>query len=316
MSGELAALGDHLEARVGASFTAGAQSRQAEVDTATAATGAAQAALAAYEAGHPDAPKPEVLLSPDFNSLTPRAPILLADFRTVMGDPKVAADSILRNTSIVAVPGRGNVIRQSFAASVGDGLVSFPSAIFAGRQLTEATISMDICWNGGIGWGCKIPGLGGINSSAATPGEVTGGHIPISTNGWSGRHMALRPGSGETKTDPDFSNYMYHTGQRDQYGDDILFGTGPVVGQWYTLETRYVLNTVTNGTPNADGILTSKWDGVVKTDRTDFIYRSKPDIFITHLYWAIIWGGAIKSKWAPTVPSSIDINNLLITTPG
>jgi hypothetical protein len=229
-----------------------------------------------------------------------------------MGDSKVGSSSSLARTSIVSDPGHGNVMRQHFAAGTygtGAGITAFVHGPFANGTYDEATIDYDIRFVGAFdwGWGGKLPGLGGVNSSVS-PGTPTGGNGPTD-NGWSGRMMWDTPSSYSGHMSPNEGlAYMYHPTQTDNYGDNVWWKKGFSADSWHHVRAHYKMNTV----GQSNGVLQVWLDGVQVLDLTNYVFRTRSDVHISHLYWHMFYGGA-TSKWAPSKDTDIETDNLKIT---
>ena len=247
------------------------------------------------------------LLSTNFDSF-PTGPMSIADFRTAMGVGAGGGSSTVARTSIVSAAGHGQVMRQHFHAGQfgpSDGITFFAPLK---QQVDDSTLDYDIRFVGfDWGWGGKLPGLGGVNSSVS-PSTPTGGNGPTD-NGWSGRMMWDTPSSYTGHLSPDEGlAYMYHPTQTDNYGDNVWWHASYTAGAWHHVKVRYKMNTV--GASN--GILQIWLDGTQVVNISNFVYRTRTDVHISHLYWHLFYGGATKS-WAPKVDTNIDVDNLRIT---
>lgn len=157
--------------------------------------------------------------------------------------------------------------------------------------------------------GGKLPGLLGV-APGTSPGTPTGGGS--TGHGWSGRVMWLGPKlfrlvreSGQ----PDLGvTYLYHPGQTGTFGDDISWGRGFVDGAWHRLRQCYTLNTI----GEADGRLQAWVDGAPVLDRADVVYRTDPEVHITHLDWSVFRGGD-NDDWTAGSDGDVDLDNLEVT---
>ncbi len=257
-------------------------------------------------------PAAGTLLRSTFDAL-PTGPVSLGDFRTAMGTTTGGGASTVARTSVVAAAGHGNVLRQHFIAGQvggGAGIVFMPSLT---KATDDATIDYDVRFAGAFdwGWGGKLPGLGGVNS-LVSPGTPTGGNGPTD-NGWSGRMMWNTPSSYRSHLGPnEFLAYPYHPGQADSYGDNLWSGSTLTPDAWHHVTARYAMNTITNGVGNRDGVLRVWLDGKLVVNRSDFVFRNRSDVHVSHLYWDLFYGGATTS-WAPKVDTDIDTDNLVVT---
>jgi hypothetical protein len=174
----------------------------------------------------------------------------------------------------------------------------------------NACLSYDIRFSPTFDWdmGGKLPGLQGVRPgiSAATP---TGGGNP-GDKGWSGRLMWLGPQAyswaGPTN---EVVSYMYGPRQVDYYGDNYRWHRAFVAGTWHKVKICYRMNTV----GSANGMLTAWMDGTKVLDVTNYVYRLRSDVHISHLNWSIFRGGA-KTEWASSRDGYVDIDNVLVTT--
>jgi hypothetical protein len=230
-----------------------------------------------------------------------------------MGTTTGGGSSTVARTSVVSASGHGNVLRQHFTAGTygtGAGIVFMPQL----KQATDdATIDYDLRFVGNFdwGWGGKLPGLGGVNS-LVSPGTPTGGNGPTD-NGWSGRMMWDTPSSYSSCMGPaEFLAYMYHPDQEGAYGDNLWSNKALSANTWHHIKARYKMNTVVNGVGQHDGVLQVWLDGNQVINRTDFLFRNRTDVHVSHIYWDMFYGGA-TSSWAPKVDTDIDTDNLVIT---
>jgi hypothetical protein len=105
---------------------------------------------------------------------------------------------------------------------------------------------------------------------------------------------------------------MYHPGQSDQYGDNLWWSKTFTADKWHHVKARYKMNSITNGVGNNDGILQVWLDGTLVVNRSNFLFRNKSDVHVSHLYWHMFYGGA-TTAWAAKVPTDIDTDNLKVT---
>jgi len=156
--------------------------------------------------------------------------------------------------------------------------------------------------------GGKLPGLSGVRPgiSASLP---TGGGNP-GDKGWSGRLMWLGPETyswaGPTN---EAVSYMYGPRQPEYYGESVRWQEPFVAGQWHALRVCYRMNTV----GSANGVLRAWMDGKQVLDVTNYVYRLRSDVHITHLNWSIFRGGATRN-WAGSRDGFVDIDDVRITT--
>jgi hypothetical protein len=257
-------------------------------------------------------PTGTVLLDTTFDNFAVGAPMSVANYKTAMGDPNMlAGTSNLVNTSVVAVSGRGNVMRQTLIGGEygsGKGIVTFPKL---SQQVDEASIEYDIRFDSNFdwGWGGKLPGLGGA-VAPTTPGTAAG-CTTGNDQAWSGRGMWITPGSyGSVTGANEWIGYMYNYNKNDACGDNIRTAKALTRGTWHTVRQYYKLNTP----GQANGVHRMWLDGVQVVNNTSFLYRNNSDLHINYMFWAIFRGGNTVD-WAGDTTGTIDFDNLRITSP-
>jgi len=167
-------------------------------------------------------------------------------------------------------------------------------------KLNEIYFSYDVRFKPGFQWvlGGKIPGLVG--------GSVTSGQLPTFNSGFSTRLVWKSGGT--------LLFYVYHHDQKDIYGDIYDFnGFRFETGRWYNLTMRIVLNTVSNGSAYADGILEGYIDGTLMFQKTGFRFRLNENIKIERMYICSFFGGN-TDDWAADRDEWIDTDNYLAYT--
>jgi hypothetical protein len=189
------------------------------------------------------------------------------------------------------------------------------------EPVTVADLRYELLFETGFEWclGGKLPGPVGV-VPGTSPTFPTGGKPDPDHLGWSGRFMWLQPAGGSfTQADGtkmravppcELIGYMYHPRQRDQWGENIWTKYVPVVGSWITVEGHYELNTP----GKADGILRITLDGKVVVNLSDFVYRTRPDVLITHFLFAVFAGGGTDA-YTSTKDRWINVRNILMTSP-
>ena len=261
-------------------------------------------------------PAGTVILNTTFDNFPASVPMSVANYKSAMGDTTMAAGtSNLVNTSLVAVSGRGNVMRQTLKASEygsGKGIVTFPKL---STTVDEASIQYDIRFSGpsstGFEWGYggKLPGLGGA-TAPTTPGTASGCNDGVSS-AWSGRGMWISKGSYKSVVgNNEWIGYMYNYGKTDLCGDNIRTNKEFSNGGWHTVKQYYKLNTP----GSANGIHRMWLDGVQVINNTSYKYRDNANLHINYMFWAIFRGGSTP-EWGVPTTGYIDFDNLLITTP-
>lgn len=213
--------------------------------------------------------------------------------------------------------GTSNFVRTHLAArkilgantSRGDGNVLVVALADQGRD--AACVAYDVRFAGDFEFaaGGKLPGLLGVGPGTS-PGTPTGGGS--TEHGWSGRVMWLGPRVSGTVRDSGQENlaasYLYHPGQAGTFGDDLYWGRGFVDGVWHRVRQCYTLNTV----GKADGVLDAWLDEIPVLHLTDVVYRTDPEVHITHLDWSVFRGGDTED-WEAGSGGDVDLDNLLVT---
>jgi hypothetical protein len=221
----------------------------------------------------------------------------------VYDDSYVAADS----------RGGGKVYRLKLAAgtyknypSGNNGIVTF---IPLSRKVDNACLSYDIRFSPNFDWslGGKLPGLEGV-APGVSPSKPTGGGKPGGL-GWSGRLMWLGPKAYAWAGPTDMVvSYMYGPRQQSYYGDNVEWHKAFVRG-WQTVKMCYQMNTV----GSANGKLQGWVNGTRVLNRTNYVFRTRKDVHITHLNWSIFRGGNTRA-WVGKTDGYIDFDNVRITT--
>ena len=209
--------------------------------------------------------------------------------------------------------GRGKVLRTTLDAhSVrrlprgNNGIVVF---IPLPRRVQSACLTYDVKFDRSFDWslGGKLPGLLGV-APGVQPALPTGGHHTRNL-GWSGRLMWLGPGAYAMPGRKNMvATYMYSPEQESRYGDNVWWNASFVAGRWHTIKQCYGMNTV----GRRDGTLRSWLDGRLVVDRTDYVFRTREDVDISHISWSIFRGGHTM-EWAGARTGTIDIDNVRVT---
>lgn len=211
---------------------------------------------------------------------------------------------------------RARLPADSFGGSAG---VNTPHELRT--PVDEATCTYEARFESPFDWvlGGKLPGLLGV-VPGSSPTLPTGGKPDPENLGWSGRLMWLTPDSGSwelpdgtrrrARSPAEIIGYMYHPGQDDQFGDNVWTGFTPPVGEWFTVQTRHVMNTP----GERNGVLQISLDGKLLVDRHHYVYRTRADLHITHFLLAAFPGGNTTAYEAPT-DRFIDFRNIVVTTP-
>ena len=254
------------------------------------------------------------VVSATFNS-TKAGKVDPTSFRSQVGSTNSDTGAYLGMTYRKDYRGSGNVVRTTLAKdkyilSKGEGrgnvlMVKLP------KSYDSACMSYDVRFAAGFDFsaGGKLPGFVGVapGVSATTP---TGGGS--SAHGFSGRLMWLGSKMWKFVRDADRSNmavtYLYHPGQVRQWGDNVSWGASFKPGVWHTVKQCNVMNTI----GKADGVLQTWFDGKLVMQQTDVVYRTDPNVHITHFDWSIFRGGD-NADWASSTVGYVDMDNLKIT---
>lgn len=172
----------------------------------------------------------------------------------------------------------------------------------------QACVQYDIRFDSNFDWslGGKLPGLLGVAPGTAPSTPTGGGKTEM---GWSGRLMWLGPKAYSWAGPTNMAvSYMYHSGQAGTYGDNIRWNKPFVAGKWHTVKQCYKMNTI----GQSNGYLKAWMDGQQVVNITNFKYRSRSDVKITHLSFALFRGGGTLD-WAGSRTGYVDIDNLKIT---
>lgn len=167
-------------------------------------------------------------------------------------------------------------------------------------QVTEMYFSQDIRFKPGFDWvlGGKIPGVQG--------GYIEAGQSPTYGSGFSARMM--------WKQDGRLVFYVYHQDQGGLYGDSYTWGNFHFeTGKWYNITYRIVLNSITNGQGNRDGIMEGFVNGELVTQLSNFNFRNDENIVIDRIYMSSFFGGG-DSDWATKRDEWMDVDNYVAFT--
>jgi hypothetical protein len=214
-----------------------------------------------------------------------------------------------------------------------ESVVKFPANKFGGgagrntghvlpKRVDEATLEYEFRFEPGFEWrkGFKLPGLEGV-APGISPTFPTGGKPDPNDDGWSFRWMGLEDKGGRftdlftgvrriALAPAELIGYFYHPKRVDAFGDVIWTGQPLAVGPWFKLRTTHKVNTV----GKADGILRASVNDMPVIDRANVLYRTRPEVPITHLLEACFPGGADKNYAAP-IDRFLTFRNVRVTTP-
>ena len=253
------------------------------------------------------------LIDADFDAET-TGQVTPASFNKELGrtnDDLAAYDSM----SYVDDTRGGKAVRTTLAAGKiigsggsGDGNVL---VVELNRSTDSACMSYDVRFSSGFDFsaGGKLPGLLGVAPGTAPSVPTDGGSV---AHGWSGRLMWLGPAAysfaAEGGNDNMAVTYLYHSGQAGKYGDNIQWHRPFGDGRWHHVKQCHTVNAV----GKSDGVLEAWFDGAVVVDRTDVVYRTDPNVHITHFDWSIFRGGS-SSAWAGRTDGYVDLDNVRVS---
>ena len=246
---------------------------------------------------------------------TKRGPVDPASFRKEVGWASEARGAYKGMTYRKDYRGHGNVVRTKltegkFISSAGEGRGNVLPVRLRGSW-DSACVSYDVRFAAGFDFsaGGKLPGLVGVAPGVSPSAPEGGGSTK---HGWSGRIMWLGSKMWKFVRDAKKSNmvvtYFYHPGQERKYGDNVSWGTSFGNGRWHTVKQCHVMNTV----GKADGVLQTWFDGRLLVDDHEVVYRTDPNVHITHFDWSIFRGGD-SATWAGKKTGYVDMDNLTIT---
>lgn len=237
---------------------------------------------------------------------TTTATMLFNDFESTRVGRVSTTPYASDDSSIVDVGGTaGRVYRLTLEAgtirsnpSGNNGVVS---VVPLPREVNNACIRYRIRFQDGFDWskGGKLPGLSGV-ADGVSPSLPAGGGNPGS-KGWSGRIMWGPSGSMES--------YMYYPTQPEYYGQGFGWARRLDDGRFHTIRQCYIMNTV----GKRNGVLRAWLDGTVVLNKTNFVYRTKRSVHISHMMWSIFRGGSTMD-WAGSRDNYIDFDRVRITT--
>ncbi len=262
--------------------------------------------------GPPGRHQDPTLIATGFDGL-PVGPVSPVDFMATLGGTNNDAADYTDTSVVEAGAGHGEVLRTTLrAGTVRDlpdgahGIVVFPALP---SSVHRACLAYDVRFDPDFDWslGGKLPGLLGV-VPGSPPSLPTGGRF-AGDQGWSGRLMWLGPGAYRM---PGRSNsaisYMYGPHQTSEYGDNLWWHASFRRGVWQRVKQCYRMNTV----GRADGVLQAWLDGRPVLDRSDYVFRTRSDVAITHLTWSVFRGGHTPA-WASPRTDTIDFDNVVVT---
>jgi hypothetical protein len=243
----------------------------------------------------------------------PIGPVVPQNFAKEMGEVSTWAPAY-KDMSIVSNGSGGQALRVTLEKGT---IHSKPSGqhgvvLFAKLpgQIDNACVSYRVRFDSNFDWsmGGKLPGLSGV-APGVSPGTPTGGNANVTDQGWSGRMMWLGKGSYGWVTGTNMAvSYMYHPGQKSQYGDNVQWKKEFSAGRWHVVKQCYTMNTV----GKANGQLRAWFDGQLVVDDNAFVYRTRNDVHINYLNWSVFRGGATLD-WAGDRTGYVDFDDVVVT---
>jgi len=231
---------------------------------------------------------PEVGLADDFSAATPGPldPAYLEDAWNATYTDSVSRASVVDEGDNRFV----RVLYPEGAVGATDSGATWRAHLPASE---EATAEYRVRVEEGFDWtsGGKLPGLaGGSSPTGGTPDD----------QGFTARYMWQPEGA--------LILYLYHSEQRDVYGDSIDLSSTLVPGRWHTLSQQVVLNTA--GEP--DGELRVWVDGELVLERTDMRWRTAgSDWSIDSFYFSSFHGGS-SDDYRPDRDNHADFDDFVV----
>jgi hypothetical protein len=239
--------------------------------------------------------------------------VVPSDFAAEMGDVSMWAPAY-KDMSIVSDGSGGQALRVTLEKgtihSKPDGQHGVVLFAKLPGQIDDACVSYRMRFDANFDWslGGKLPGLSGV-APGVSPGTPTGGNADATDKGWSGRMMWLGAGSYSfVKASNMAVSYMYHPGQKSQYGDNVQWNKAFAAGRWHQVKQCYTMNTV----GKSDGRLRAWFDGELVVDDNAFVYRTRNDVHINYLNWSVFRGGATLD-WAGDRTGYVDFDDVRVT---
>jgi hypothetical protein len=258
--------------------------------------------------------KQSTILAANFNS-TKVGKVDPKSFRSQVGNTNTNTGAYLGMTYRKDYRGSGNVVRteltkNKYIASSGAGRGNVLMIKLPGSY-DSACMSYNIRFASGFDFsaGGKLPGFVGV-APGTSPSTPEGGGS--TAHGWSGRLMWLGAKMWGFVRSADASNmvvtYLYHPDQDREWGDNVSWGKSFEPGVWHTVRQCNVMNTV----GKADGALQTWFDGKLVMQQYDVVYRTDPNVHITHFDWSIFRGGD-STAWTSSKTGYVDMDNLKVT---
>lgn len=139
-----------------------------------------------------------------------------------------------------------------------------------------------------------MPGFSGTYGRAGWGGRRANG-----TNGWSVRGWFIEtiPADNPLGGLQPIGSYVYHVDQKTAYGDGLIWTRGYwgylQKNRWYCIEQQVKLN----DPGQHNGVLRGWVDGHLAFERTDFAFRTAPDLKIEQVWLDIFHGGTLPSPY-------------------
>ncbi|MBL4942131.1 MAG: hypothetical protein JKY81_10765 [Colwellia sp.] len=191
--------------------------------------------------------------------------------------------------------------------------------IHAGKNLTEANelyFLYELTFNADYDFakGGKLPGLGGLNLSDTNEIKPTGCRVEgqLADRGFSLRSMFREGGAAIL--------YTYH-----QNNPNIALGDGKACGETFAYQHNgkdfsfqkaktYLIEQYVkiNDANQANGIVTIHVNGFKVLEKTDMVFSENGQYSINQLF-IDIWHGGSTSNWAPSVDSTVVIDNIVLS---
>jgi len=113
--------------------------------------------------------------------------------------------------------------------------------------------------------------------------------------------------------DSNITFYYYHQDQTHVYGNSKSWDYKIESGKWYIITIRAVLNTISNGEGNNDGILEGFINGKLVCQITNACFRNLETIKIDNLIVTSFFGGD-GEEWAAQRDEWIDMDDFVLFT--
>lgn len=191
--------------------------------------------------------------------------------------------------------------------------------IHAGKDLTDATelyFLYELTFNANYDFakGGKLPGLGGLNLTDTNETKPTGCQVEgqLADRGFSLRSMFREDGRAIL--------YAYY-----QNNPNIALGDGKACGEAFAYQHNgkdfffqkaktYLIEQYVkiNDANQANGIVTIHVNGFKVLEKTDMVFSENGHYSINQLF-IDIWHGGSTSDWAPSVDSTLVIDNIVLS---